>query len=150
MKSDNKLGLEAKLLIAALAGGCSSTVSNVEVETPAPQYVPFEHTNEEGWEYVCLARDSEDRNYTAFAKGNEVVYVGKASDGKYVADLVFSRQGKIIGFYGEDQKMHLHSPSLGWGRIDFTPRGLIKNKFEGDGGIPDFELFKTPDTSVYE
>ena len=104
-----------------------------------------EHT-EKSWEKAGVAaHDSEGNMYIVMVSDNEVLYV---PIGGPRAVLVYSRAGDVIGYIGTDKGVHLHEPSNGWGELDISNVGTIANRFEGDGTIPDFSKYKTPETKV--
>ncbi|GEM_PF-6432953 len=102
---------------------------------------------EEKWNKVGVAaEDSRGNVYVTQAnERQEVLYVPV---GGPKAELVYSRSGDVIGFTGVDHAIHLHAPENGWGNLDTSPVGVIANKFEGTGSIPDFSKYKTPETKV--
>lgn len=105
-----------------------------------------EHKGEKWNNAYVLARDAHDAAYaTHVNEKQEVLYVPM---GGPKAELVYSRSGNVIGFTGPDNAIHLHTPKNGWGNLDVSPVGIITNKFEGTGGIPDFSKYKTPETKV--
>lgn len=105
-----------------------------------------EHT-EEKWNKVGVAAEDLSGNVyiTQSNEKQEVLYVPV---GGPKAELVYSRSGNVIGFTGADNAIHLHAPKNGWGNLDTSNVGVIANKFEGTGSIPDFSKYKTPETKV--
>jgi len=98
---------------------------------------------EGGWRSASVgARDSQNRMYTTMIKDGAVAYWSPYNN------LVYSREGDVIGFKGEDKKLHFHTPSDGWAGMDLSNVGRIANTLEGTGTIPDFSTFKTPETKV--
>ncbi|MEK6950767.1 MAG: hypothetical protein AABX13_03520, partial [Nanoarchaeota archaeon] len=94
------------------------------------------------------ATDSSENTYRTFTSDtseNQVLYV--PAGGKN-SDVAYSRQGKVIGFVGDDGKIHTHDPESSWIGVDTADVGIISNPHEGKPGIPKFSEYATPPTRV--
>ena len=84
-----------------------------------------------------ITLDKKANVYDVFTKGDKVLY-------KNAYDILYNRDGKRIGFLGEDGAFHLHEPKGGYPKNSLEDVGIIKNKYEGRNGIIDFSNYKNP------
>jgi hypothetical protein len=93
------------------------------------------------WDVQGMATDAKGIKYYIYTNGEYVIYIHPYKK------VVYARSGDVIGFVDTDKVIRLHDPADGWGTLDISGVGEIKNPYEGQH-LPDFSIYKTPKSKV--